>query len=267
MPAQPATQTASSEPIVEVPLGHAMLRQLYATMLKSRMFASQHRNSTTAEALIAGTLANLEKEDVVVTSAPASTLENLGATANGNEPQKMTIVPAAEEVAVGIAAGVAAGLKLSGSSAVAVAIVPGKSTSGKSAQHVLEFTKQYAGVPMVLIADWTSSRTSARNHDGQALSCWPVPTIAVDGRDVIAVYRVTKEAISAARRGHGPTLVDCVNFLAPGTRGRDQRDPLVSFQRYLERHNAWSEEWYRELNALLQSETAKPNNKRKSARG
>lgn len=70
-----------------------------------------------------------------------------------------------------------------------------------------------------------------------------MPTIAVDGRDVIAVYRVTKEAISAARKGHGPTLVDCVNFLAPGSRGKDTRDPVASFRGYLKRHNAWSNDY------------------------
>jgi TPP-dependent pyruvate/acetoin dehydrogenase alpha subunit len=70
-----------------------------------------------------------------------------------------------------------------------------------------------------------------------------MPTIAVDGRDVIAVYRVIKEAISSARKGHGPTLVDCVNFVTPGTRGKDERDPVSSFRGYLKRHNAWSDDY------------------------
>jgi TPP-dependent pyruvate/acetoin dehydrogenase alpha subunit len=60
---------------------------------------------------------------------------------------------------------------------------------------------------------------------------------------VIAVYRVTKEAVSSARKGHGPTLIDCVNFLAPGTRGKDDRDPVTTFRGYLKRHNAWSDDF------------------------
>ena len=35
------------------------------------------------------------------------------------------------------------------------------------------------------------------------------PSISVDGHDVVAVYRVASEAITHARKGHGPTLIDC----------------------------------------------------------
>jgi TPP-dependent pyruvate/acetoin dehydrogenase alpha subunit len=81
---------------------------------------------------------------------------------------------------------------------------------------------------------------------------------------VIAVYRVTKEAISAARRGHGPTLVDCVNYLAPGRRGRDERDPLLTFRGYLERHNLWSDFWYSELHSKYKQEVAAARAARKN---
>jgi TPP-dependent pyruvate/acetoin dehydrogenase alpha subunit len=35
------------------------------------------------------------------------------------------------------------------------------------------------------------------------------PHISVDSHDVVAVFRVASEAITHARKGHGPTLIDC----------------------------------------------------------
>jgi TPP-dependent pyruvate/acetoin dehydrogenase alpha subunit len=52
-----------------------------------------------------------------------------------------------------------------------------------------------------------------------------LPVIAVDGNDVVAVYRVASEAIAHARKGHGPTLIDCRRPI-PG-------DPLKSMEKYL----------------------------------
>jgi TPP-dependent pyruvate/acetoin dehydrogenase alpha subunit len=36
-----------------------------------------------------------------------------------------------------------------------------------------------------------------------------VPVFTVDADDVVAVYRVATEAVTHARKGHGPTLIDC----------------------------------------------------------
>jgi TPP-dependent pyruvate/acetoin dehydrogenase alpha subunit len=54
---------------------------------------------------------------------------------------------------------------------------------------------------------------------------YSMPLIAVDGNDVVAVYRVACEAITHARKGNGPTLVDC-RLSIPG-------DPLESMEKYL----------------------------------
>ena len=39
-----------------------------------------------------------------------------------------------------------------------------------------------------------------------------IPGIVVDGMDVIAVYEVAKEAIERARKGEGPTLIECKTY-------------------------------------------------------
>ena len=61
---------------------------------------------------------------------------------------------------------------------------------------------------------------AAMKRKGHAL-----PVIHVDGNDVVAVYRVASESITHARKGHGPTLIDCrLSFPA---------DPLQNMQNYL----------------------------------
>ncbi|MED1801387.1 thiamine pyrophosphate-dependent dehydrogenase E1 component subunit alpha [Brevibacillus porteri] len=39
-----------------------------------------------------------------------------------------------------------------------------------------------------------------------------IPGIRVDGKDVLAVYQAAQEAIERARRGEGPTLIECVTY-------------------------------------------------------
>jgi TPP-dependent pyruvate/acetoin dehydrogenase alpha subunit len=54
---------------------------------------------------------------------------------------------------------------------------------------------------------------------------YALPSISVDGNDVVAVYRVASEAIAHARKGHGPTLIECL-VLNPG-------DPIHNMMKYL----------------------------------
>jgi TPP-dependent pyruvate/acetoin dehydrogenase alpha subunit len=52
-----------------------------------------------------------------------------------------------------------------------------------------------------------------------------LPVIPVDGHDVVAVYRVATESMTYARKGHGPTVIDC-RLAVLG-------DPLKSMESYL----------------------------------
>jgi pyruvate dehydrogenase E1 component alpha subunit len=38
------------------------------------------------------------------------------------------------------------------------------------------------------------------------------PGVAVDGNDLLAVYEVASDAVERARRGEGPTLIDCLTY-------------------------------------------------------
>jgi len=80
--------------------------------------------------------------------------------------------------------------------------------------------------------------------------------VRVDGNDILAVYRTTKEAVEKARKGGGPTLIEAVTYRMgphsssddPKRYRRDEelaqwqtRDPLVRFRKYLENGKLWTE--------------------------
>lgn len=61
------------------------------------------------------------------------------------------------------------------------------------------------------------------------LSCraagYGMPGVTVDGNDVIAVYEATKVACERARKGEGPTFIECMTYRWRGHSERDPRDP------------------------------------------
>jgi len=75
-----------------------------------------------------------------------------------------------------------------------------------------------------------------------------IPVIPVDGNDVVAVYRVATEAITHARKGNGPTLIDCI--FEPS----EARDPLLRTESYLTRKGLFSEEGKRQVAAAFKRE-------------
>ncbi len=82
--------------------------------------------------------------------------------------------------------------------------------------------------------------------------------VQVDGNDVLAVYKVTKEALERARRGEGPTLIESITYrLGDHTTSDDaskyrteeelkfwqERDPLARLRRYFEKIGTWTDEY------------------------
>src|SRR5215813_3525746 len=83
-----------------------------------------------------------------------------------------------------------------------------------------------------------------------------IPTLTVDGNDVVAVYRVVQEAIRRAREGYGPALIECKTqrWPAPATvspmaeRGSElSDDPISRMETYLKQKRLWSEAWKQRL--------------------
>jgi len=57
-----------------------------------------------------------------------------------------------------------------------------------------------------------------------------IPGVIVDGNDVVGVYRATREAVARARRGEGPTLLECKTMRM---RGHSEHDDASYVPRQL----------------------------------
>jgi len=91
------------------------------------------------------------------------------------------------------------------------------------------------------------SRVVANEELWQRGAGYGVPGERVEGNDVLAVLRSAKEAVARARRGDGPTLIECLTyrhkghsrFEKPNYRTREEesewlkRDPIPVFARFL----------------------------------
>ncbi|GAB4111644.1 MAG: thiamine pyrophosphate-dependent dehydrogenase E1 component subunit alpha [Sandaracinaceae bacterium] len=111
--------------------------------------------------------------------------------------------------------------------------------------------------PVVIVCQnnhWSISVPTAKQSASRTLAlkahAYGIPGRRVDGNDVLAVYRVIKEAVDRARGGEGPTFVECVTYrMGPHSSSDDptryrsndevatwaKRDPIARFERYLRR--------------------------------
>jgi TPP-dependent pyruvate/acetoin dehydrogenase alpha subunit len=65
-----------------------------------------------------------------------------------------------------------------------------------------------------------------------------IPGVTIDGNDVVGVFEAAQEALHRARRGEGPTLVECMTYRITG---HSRRDPC-NYQPEDERKNAVQQE-------------------------
>ena len=81
-----------------------------------------------------------------------------------------------------------------------------------------------------------------------------MPGLRVDGNDALACYVAVKAAVDRARRGEGPTFVECLTYRMGGhsssddpTKYRDEneakaweaRDPLLRLRKWLTGQDLW----------------------------
>lgn len=83
-----------------------------------------------------------------------------------------------------------------------------------------------------------------------------IPGVRVDGNDVLASYKVCRDAVERAARGEGPTLIELMTYRMGGhstsddprayrdndeVEGWRRTDPLIRTRKYLESLGAWTE--------------------------
>jgi pyruvate dehydrogenase E1 component alpha subunit len=125
----------------------------------------------------------------------------------------------------------------------------------------------FAGVnsaPIVFICEnngWAISVPVSRQTASESLAikaqAYGFDGMRVDGNDVLAVWRATKSAIDKARRGGGPTLIECLTYrMGPHSTSDDpnryrtkeefdawrKRDPIERFKSYLMKRSILNEE-------------------------
>ena len=77
------------------------------------------------------------------------------------------------------------------------------------------------------------------------------PGVVVDGDDAVAAYRVATEAIAHARRGSGPTLIDC----KPKSGKRQAAgNPILNMERYLVRKGLFDKKFKSKVTANFRRE-------------
>ena len=127
------------------------------------------------------------------------------------------------------AAGLAWGKKLKGESACAIAYFG----DGATSEGAFHEGANFAGVmraPLILFCNnnqWAistpvSAQTAAASLADKAIG-YGMPGVRVDGLDVLAVYEATRDAVTRARAGEGPSFIEAVSL--PRGAARDRRRP------------------------------------------
>jgi pyruvate dehydrogenase E1 component alpha subunit len=152
------------------------------------------------------------------------------------------------------AAGCAYGMKLRGTKQVAMTSFGDGSSSEIDFHSGMNFAAVTKSPCIFMLENnqWAisvpTSKQSASESYAIKAAAYGMPGIQVDGNDILAVYKVTKDAVDRARRGEGPTLIELVTFrMAAHSTSDDpsrycppeqlaewkKKDPLARFEAYL----------------------------------
>jgi pyruvate dehydrogenase E1 component alpha subunit len=185
------------------------------------------------EAIQAGLVHALERRDWIFPSyrdsaigllrgLPASTVLQWwrGHPSGWWNPEDVNVASICVPIATQVphAAGLAWGLALKGSDAVA-AVLFGDGATSEGAFHEGANIAAVMRAPLVLVCNnnqWAistplSAQTAAARLADKALG-YGMPGLRVDGHDVLAVYEAVREGVERARAGDGPTFVEAVTY-------------------------------------------------------
>lgn len=173
------------------------------------------------------------------------------------------------------AAGIAWAAKLSGTKDVALCYCGDGGTSEEDFHVALNFAAAFA-LPVVFVCQnnqWAISTPLALQTASETIAqkglAYGVPSVRVDGNDVLACYAAVKEAVERARAGGGPGFVECVTYrVGPHSSSDDptryraggepaewtRRDPLARFKLWLAATGALPTEAEAALSAALDAQ-------------
>lgn len=263
MPERPSAAYAAVAP--HPLISNERLQHLYTTLLRARLLRQRNPLRGSAplvarEAVITGTVTHLEKDDAVM-PLPGK----LAALVRGHSLRRVladnrlpgTLTSAATpEARFAIATGYARALQ--GSRHIVLAFSGPGVTSLDALRPSLAYAAQEKlGIVFVIETAADADISSARHTD--PLGLYGIP---VDGNDVVAIYRVAQEAIQRARRGVGPTLIDCKPWPLASKKD-DPTDPVRRLEQALARRGLPTAKLKQRTIAAFRTELAAAGRKRR----
>lgn len=134
-------------------------------------------------------------------------------------------------VPVAVGAGLAA--KIKGQDFVSVVFYGDGASNRGDVHEAMNFAAIYK-LPVIFIIENNQYAWSfpAKKHSGteklsdRALG-YGIPGYTIDGNNVLSVYETMQKAVSRARSGEGPTLIECITYR---WRGHSERDADVRYR-------------------------------------
>jgi pyruvate dehydrogenase E1 component alpha subunit len=213
----------------------------------------------------------------------------MGKVASARIPDEVQVLPNQVALATQLqhAVGVAWGLKIQRRPGVVMAYCG----EGAASEGDFHEACNMAGVrraPIVFVLmnnQWAISTSREVQSAGEfylRAAGYGFPGVAVDGNDLLAVYDVAAEAVARARRGDGPTLIDCLTYRLSFHNTTDnpraywpqgwleqaeREDPVRRLQAYLAANGLWDDatraamegEIAEELDAAVEAAAAMPS--------
>lgn len=255
LPTEGSTSLISDDRLIGIYTAMLECRLLRERVIKLAGRAELRAVALGSEAVAAAALIGLEAGDLFVSAKPHPFAALLKGVPIRSIVRTLQVHPSAESAerarlsagiliassagrvprsitAGALAAGAAFAARYGDCENVAIAFYNG-ANAGHSWQQAFRFALAH-DLPIILVRQSarplrpiSSRRRSGKNAPGS------LPIIPVDADDAIAVYRVAHEAIAHARRGSGPTLIDCVPLRLAEERKQDS-DCIARMECYLQ---------------------------------
>ena len=173
------------------------------------------------------------------------------------------------------AVGFAWGAKLKREDLVAITYFGDGATSSSEFHNGMNFAGVFKA-PVVMFCrnnGWAISVPTERQTASAGFAvkgeAYGVPGVRVDGNDLLAVIKVTRDAVARAARGEGPTLIEALTYRISGHSTSDdpkayrpeptldpwkRLDPIARVRRHLEHTQGWTEAKDKEIEQEVEAE-------------
>jgi len=247
------------------------LNQLYAAMLESRLIVERLRRNSRPRRSVIG-FREASEVGCTIDLCPTDTIAALpyqcfghrgaksepGGSSIANQPDEtllradaltpINLVQSKGSVdQLAIATGVAFAYALQKKAGVVVAFAETKRI--KQAHESTAFAVEKS-LPIIYVelADRSRKPRNSGQHDHRTIH--RIATMPVARNDVVAVYRVAYEAIDKARRGAGPSLIQCISDASTNLHNAD---PIAYMEGYLKKKNLWSPDLKRSIERAIRA--------------